>query len=67
MPKNRSFRTAQDCRRYLATVINRLEADEIDASKAGRLGYLVQILVRIIETSDLEARLKVIEERMNIK
>jgi len=66
MPKHRSFRSAQDCRRYLATVINRLENDEIDASKAGRLGFLVQILVRIIETSDLEARVQALE-RMNIK
>jgi hypothetical protein len=60
----RRFNSGQDCRRYLASVINRVEAGELDAVKAGRLAYITNILVRIIETSDLEARLEQLEARI---
>lgn len=59
----RRFNTGQDCRRYLASVINRVEAGELDPAKAGRLAYITNILVRIIETSDIEARLEALEEK----
>lgn len=58
----RRLKTAGDCRRYLASLINRLEADEIDTTKAGKLAYMVNTLTRIIETSDLETRLRRLEE-----
>ena len=57
----RRFNTGQDCRRYLASVINRVEAGELDPAKAGRLAYITNILVRVIETSDIEARLEQLE------
>jgi hypothetical protein len=62
--KQRRFNTGQDCRRYLASVINRVEAGELDAAKAGRLAYITNILVRVIETSDIEARLEQLEARI---
>jgi hypothetical protein len=60
----RRFNTGQDCRRYLASVINRVEVGEIDPAKAGRPAYITNILVRIIETSDIEARLEALEARI---
>jgi hypothetical protein len=60
----RRFNSGQDCRRYLASVINRVEAGELDPAKAGRLAYITNILVRIIETSDIEDRLEALEARI---
>jgi hypothetical protein len=66
MPKRR-FQTGGDCRRYLASVINRIEAGELDPAKGGRLAYIVQILVRILETTDIEDRLAAIEKNLGGK
>ena len=54
-----------DVRRYLAGLINRVEAGEITPEKAGRLTYIANVLLRAIEGSqfvDLERRLAAIEE-----
>jgi hypothetical protein len=54
-----------DVRRYLASLINRVEADEITAEKAGRLTYICNTLLKAIEGSqfvDLEKRLAALEE-----
>jgi hypothetical protein len=45
-------------------VINRVEGGELDPAKAGRLAYITNILVRIIETSDIEARLDALEKSL---
>lgn len=58
----RKFKTSGDCRRYLANVINRVEAGTLDALIASKLGYLVTIIVKIIEVNDLEARIRRLEE-----
>ncbi len=57
------LKTVEDVRRYLANLIKRLDVDEIDGSKAGRLGFLASILVKTIEATQLEARIAALEER----
>jgi hypothetical protein len=59
----RRFNTGQDCRRYIASVINRVEAGELDAALGSKLAYITNILVKTIETSDIEARLQALEEK----
>ncbi len=53
-----------DSRRYLANLINRVEHGEVDAAVAGRLGFLINILLRSIEGSSLEERVKKLELKM---
>ena len=60
--RNRRLKNLEDVRRFLADVTNRLNRDEIDCNKAAKLGYLLQILSRVIEGSDIEKRLKSIEK-----
>ena len=61
MPKRR-LKTMEDIRRYLANLINRTESGSVEASLAGRLGYLANSLARIIEGSELEKRISKLEK-----
>jgi hypothetical protein len=63
MAKKR-LKSLGDIRRYLANLINRTESLQIEASLAGKLGYLSSILVRVIEGSDLEKRVQALEDRI---
>jgi len=56
------LKTAADLRRYLANLINRVESGEIETDKAGKLGYLSNIMLRVMETSDIEKRLEALEQ-----
>jgi hypothetical protein len=60
----RRLKTLDDCRRYLADCINRLEDGQLDPSVAGKIGYLVNVLRGIIEGSDIEERLSRLEARI---
>jgi hypothetical protein len=60
----RRFQTSQDCRRYLASLVNRLEDGAVDPAIAGKAGYLVNIMIRTIEASDIEERLKILEDKV---
>ncbi len=53
-----------DSRRYLANLINRVEHGEVEPAVAGRLGFLINILIRAIEGSSLEERVKKLELKM---
>lgn len=64
MPKKRRLKTIEDVRRYLATVLLRTEAGEIDAQIAGRLAYISNILLKAIHDGDLEKRIADLEELM---
>ncbi|WP_207264786.1 hypothetical protein [Desulfovibrio sp. Huiquan2017] len=66
LPPKRRLKSAQDLRVFLADVANRLNRDEIDGTKARALGYLAQVMASIIQTSDLEQRIKVLEEKENL-
>ncbi len=64
MPKRRRLKTMQDIRRYLANLINRAEAGEVEPSLASKLGYLANSLVKVIEGSELENRIKRLETKV---
>jgi hypothetical protein len=62
----RRLKDYSDVRRYLASLINRVEADEITPEKAGRLTYISNVLLRAIECGHLEEldkRLMALEAR----
>jgi len=63
MPKRR-LKTNLDIRRYLANLINRVEANELEVQKAGRLAYISQILLKALENTDLEERLEALEKKL---
>lgn len=63
MPERR-LNTAQDVRRYLANLINRVEAGKIEEGRAKTLTYMLSLLVRTIEGGDLEKRIEEIERRL---
>ena len=60
----RRFNTLSDCRRYLADALNRLESGEIESDGVRVRSYSVGILSKIIENSDLEARVKALETKI---
>lgn len=61
-PRKRRLKSAQDVRRFLADLIHRVDADEIDGSKASKLGYLANILLSGIRADELEDRLTKLEQ-----
>jgi hypothetical protein len=61
----RRFNSLSDCRRYLADALNRLEAGEIDSDGIRVRSYATGILSKIIETSELEERVKAIETKLS--
>lgn len=63
MASRKRFNTLSDCRRYLASVVNQVDSGDLDPQVAGRLGYLVNILVGIIKDNDIEERLKNLEKQ----
>lgn len=63
----RRLKTITDIRRYLASLIVRLEdqsGGRLDAALAGRLGYLANLLLGAVKDSDIEARISRLEERL---
>jgi hypothetical protein len=65
-PRRRPIRlhSAGDARRFLSKLINGVFRNEIDSGTAARLGYLAGILLKTIETSDIEQRLVDLEKRL---
>ena len=59
----RRFNSLSDCRRYLSDVLNRLEAGELEGDDVKVRSYCTQILSKIISESDLEARVKELEQK----
>ena len=66
MPKRvrRRLKTGSDVRRYLANLINRVEGGQIEPDVAAKIGYLINILIRCIEGSELEQRVTDLERLM---
>jgi len=56
------LKTTCDLRRYIADLIRRTEAGTVEPGLAGKLGYLAGILLKCIETSDLEQRMTMLEK-----
>ena len=63
MAGRRRLKSLEDVRRYLANLINRTEAGNVDPSLAGKLGYLANSLAKIIEGSDIEKRISELEKK----
>lgn len=61
----RRLKTLEDVRRFLASLIRRMESDEIDPTKGGRLAYISSILIRAIEGSDIEKRVAELEKQVS--
>lgn len=60
----RRLKKVADVRRYLASIITRLEeryGAELDATIAGRLAYISNVLLGAIRESDIEERIARIE------
>jgi len=51
-------------RRYLANLINRTEAGQLDVGRVKVLTYTTSILLRVIEGSDLEKRIDELENKI---
>lgn len=58
------FKSLLDVRRFLGRVLNDLDADKIQESKARTLGYLCSIMRDVIRDSDLETRVKKLESEV---
>ena len=63
MAKKR-LKTLEDCRRYMAGLVNRTEDGRVDPQLAGKLGYLVNIFISSIKDSDLEKRIEEMETKL---
>ncbi len=62
----RRLKSSSDVRRYLASLINRLEKGEIESTVAGRAAYISNILLRAIENGEFERRIEALE-KLNAK
>lgn len=63
-PRRRRLKSATDCRRFLADLVHRLDADEVDGAKASKLAYIVNILLAAVRTDEVEARLTALEQML---
>ena len=64
MSKKR-LQTLGDVRRYLAGLLNRYEAGEIDETHLKAAAYVANILTSTIKDSELEERIQRLEEQLN--
>lgn len=66
MAKKR-LKSLEDCRRYLAGLINRVEDQDVDQQTASKLAYIANILISCIKDSSLEERITKLEESIGGK
>ena len=59
------LQTLGDVRRYLAGLLNRYEAGEIDEVHLKAAAYVSNILTSTIKDSELEERIQKLEEQLN--
>ena len=62
--QRKRLKTISDLRRYTANLVNETRSGLVEPSLAGRLGFLLNILKGIISDSDLEQRIKKLEEEV---
>ena len=63
--RNVKLKTIGDASSFLSKVINQVYRDELETSKASKLGYLVNILIGSIKDSEIERRLEILEEKVS--
>lgn len=56
--------TVADVKAEACKLYRSVRAKEIDASEAGKLAYLLQIIAKLAETADLERKLEELESRI---
>ena len=54
-----------DVSRLLSKTINQVLRDEMSGEKAGKIGYLSNILIRALEQSQLEKRIESLERKIS--
>jgi len=59
------FKSLLDIRRFMARILNDLDADNISESKSKTLGYLCSVLRDIIKDSELESRILKLEREIS--
>ena len=62
MATKRRLKSMEDLRRYMAYLIIEVDQGKVDAAKASKIGYLVNILKSIIESGDIEKRVTELEK-----
>lgn len=65
--RDRKFSKIEHVRLYLGSLINRVESGELDDQRAARLANIGNILAGLLQGSDLEKRLKALEEKLGSK
>jgi len=63
--RTRRLKSTIDVRRYLASLINRVERSELDISIASKLAYIAGILLKAAESSELEKRVEALERMLS--
>ena len=58
------LRNARDARRLVSRLINEVRRGEIESQTAARIGYLISIYLKSVETDELAQRLDRIEKRL---
>ena len=61
----RRLKTVQDLRRYLAGLLNRAESGEVTPALAGKLCYIANSLLPVIESCEVEQRIARLEEHIS--
>ena len=57
------LRSASDCSIFLARVIRLTYGGKMDSAEMSRYANAIQVLSRILETSDLQQRIEVLEAK----
>lgn len=60
-PRVRRLKTLDDVRRYLADVLHRLEAAQLDDAGAKTRAYIANTLCAIVKDADIEKRIEALE------
>jgi len=55
--------TLSDCRREMGRVYRECRSGLVETSDASRLTYIISSIAKVIESSDLEARIQKLEEQ----
>jgi hypothetical protein len=66
-PRKKHLTTARKCRRFLNTIANELYTGQIEPVVAGKIAYVVSIILRSIEVDEIESRIKTLEDLTNGK
>jgi hypothetical protein len=67
MAGRRRFKKIGDVRRYLASIINRIETKEIEPAIGARCAYIANILANCLRDEELETRIERLEKEIGSK